>query len=687
MLAVWAHLACSQVPQNRRILDAIDFRGNDSLPAEEIEEKIASRASPDFLWLFKGVIYDYELFDRYVLERDLQRIERLYRAQGFYKAKARAGRVFATGKRSVRVEIVIEEGPETKVARVDLHGKQELSPEVQAEMEKTIARLAPGKRFTEAAFEETALALTSMLASNGYAYARVSRVADVDLPNDRVSVGFWLKPGVLARYGAVRILGLKNIPEAPIRRALDLRAGDVYSLSELTEAEQALLGLGIFSSVRVERDDTKGKSPGVVPIRVVVEVSKLRNVHGGFGVQADTLKTGAHLIGGWEDRNFLGGLRRFSITARPGVILYPTRLPNFEPPKNYLPQGRLRADFTQPGLIEARTNLIATGEVSLYPVLLARLGPTAPILGYRDTRARAGFERSLWRAYGTLTHAVQRVTPFTYKGSLDADLKPVLIGYPEVFTSLDLRNNSVRPHSGAYFSNNFQVAGLTFGDARDIKLRPEARGYLPLGRRLTLAGRATFGVILNNNYGRTTYANARGQLDSTSLTPLGVTRREWVRDLQLSYLRGFFGGGPASNRGYADAEIGPRGIVPFYNPGQSAQQLDSACRDTASGCEVPLGGLTLWESSLELRFPLSGPLAGAVFSDVGDVSGERLTFNWRPHLSVGVGLRYETPIGPVRLDVGYRVPGAQGRVLEEEGPANDLWGAPMAISFGIGESY
>src|SRR5262245_50034773 len=85
--------ACTAVPDRRYALNRITFTGNRALDDSELEEKIASRETPRFLGFFKGLIYDYEIFDRYVLERDLQRIERYYRARGFYWTRVRAGRV------------------------------------------------------------------------------------------------------------------------------------------------------------------------------------------------------------------------------------------------------------------------------------------------------------------------------------------------------------------------------------------------------------------------------------------------------------------------------------------------------------------------------------------------------------------------------------------------------------------
>jgi outer membrane protein insertion porin family/translocation and assembly module TamA len=135
-------------------------------------------------------------------------------------------------------------------------------------------------------------------------------------------------------------------------------------------------------------------------------------------------------------------------------------------------------------------------------------------------------------------------------------------------------------------------------------------------------------------------------------------------------------------------------VVPFLASGLGAKA--ASCDPTSPGfsaasCKVPLGGLSLWEASIELRFPILGPVSGSVFCDAGDVSPDQLSvrFNY-PHLSCGPGLRYDTPIGPVRLDVGYRIPGAQVPVAEAAAidvDAGTFFGVPLAFSFGIGEAF
>lgn len=667
--------------------------GNEHLDDDEIEERIASRETPKFLGLFPGVIYDYEVFNRFVLERDLQRIERLYQSRGYYQARARAARVFRSGSK-VRVQIVVEEGAPVLLRRVDVHGIQDLPAEAREAARASVTdELGLGVPFEEEKLGRAAKALARALGDRGYAQAVVRKSADVDLPQSTVAVGFWVEPGQPSELGAVTLQGLEDLPEDRVRRALDLEPGMPYSQSELDEAKRAVLDLGVFSSVDIE-PQVAAAAPGPggrprVPILVRLEKAKLRSVHVGGGVAIDTLKSGVHLRFGWENQSFMGGMRKLQLEAVPGVVIDPTRFPSFEAPERLLPQGRFRAEFRQPGFPTGRSTAVVKGQVSVYPVLLSsERDPASPILGYRDYRASAGFERTYYRFYSYLAQNLQINDPFAYKGEKDPALGRVIVSYPALFSSLDLRDDPIHPRRGLHLSNELEVAGLG-GHARDVKVEPEVRAYVPLTRRVTLAGRASIGLLFAGNYGDTVEPNAL-----TGTPGAGVDAATWVRDIQIMFLRGFFSGGAGSNRGYAAREIGPHGVVPFYNHGQS---LDSPGVDCAAGsesysaavCDLPLGGFTLWEAGLELRYPLAGALSGTLFADASDVSPRRLSFRFdRLHLSVGFGLRYDTPVGPVRFDLGFRVPGLQAPAdAADEGRPGEIFGLPLAASFGIGESY
>jgi outer membrane protein assembly factor BamA len=679
---------------------SVALTGNDAIDADDLREKIATADSPKFLGFFQGVVYDWNVFDRFVLERDLQRIERYYRARGYYQARARAGRVFFVSSNKVRVDIVIEEGEPVLIGRVDLHGLEGLpKPVIDTVTTRVKRKLKLDKPFQEQKFDEATKILQTALEDNGYAYATVKRAADVDLPRRKAAVGFFVTLGPLTRFGEVTITGLGNIPEEPVRRALDLHAGTPYSRADLDSAQRALLDLNVFSSVVVEPDLRNGANQTApeVPIKVTVEPSKLKAIHVGGGAEVDSIKSELHLVGGWEHRNFFGGLRSLTFEVKPGVVLFPTRFPSLHTPTNFLPEGRFNAGFRQPGFLEPRTGFFTRLDGSISPLIFSSTEDKGPVLGYRDIRIAAGLDRSIWRLYGAVSHNVQFDSPFVYGGTcpaapvpadpnkpyncLDPALKSVVISYPELFVTLDLRDQRVHPHEGAYFSNDLQFAGVG-GSARDVREQAEARGYLPLSKHWTLAARVTGGLLFPQNYGKSIADNANGvDLDAQG------RHVESVKDIQLMFLRGFFSGGAGSNRGYALREIGPHGIVPQASSVQAESCVDTTTNPT---CNLPLGGFTLWEASLELRFPLSGALTGAAFTDTSDVSDKQVDFRLnRPHLSVGLGLRYDTPVGPIRFDAGYRVPGIQvpAGTTDEGSPTSGVFGQPVALSFGIGEAF
>lgn len=684
VLSTLVSFGCASIPKGRAAVDSVHVTGNDAVDDSEVEGKIATTASPKFLGLFQGVVYDYEVFNRYVLERDLARVERYYHARGFYRARARAGRIFYDDPKHVRVSIVVEEGPPTTIHGIVLRGLEKV-PEAVREAARTALtlRMKRGDRFDEDVFKETEAEIQRALTDRGYAYATVVRTAQVDVVRNIAMLAFDASPDEPAIFGPIRFEGLGGIPEGPVRRAIDIQQGEPYSTTVVEEAQQAALDLGVFSSVQIGPDLAEPRpTPRVIPLVVRVQPTKLRTVRLGGGVQIDTLRTDVHGLIGWEDRNFFGGLRSFNVEFRPAVVLYPTRLPSLEAPSRFLPAERLRFELRQPGFVEARTNAFLRGEFNIYPVLLTpNVDEDAPILGYQELRGAIGVDRNFGRhVHVSPSHNVQLNTPFVYAGELDPSLKPLLISYPELFATLDFRDDRVSPRKGFYLSGELQVAGLG-GDVRDFRIQPEARFYVPLSRRITLGFRALTGLLFPQNYAEP--------------TPSG-DKETWARDAQISFFRGFFSGGANSNRGYPMRGIGPHGPIPFFDPELASDQIQNNCTPGApdyedKSCRLPLGGFTLWEVSAEVRFPVSGPISGTVFCDASDVAAGRVEYTFQQlHLSCGPGLRYETPIGPIRADIGFRIPGAQSLSgeLEDEPEPPEMFGLiPAAVAIGIGEAF
>jgi translocation and assembly module TamA len=107
------------------------------------------------------------------------------------------------------------------------------------------------------------------------------------------------------------------------------------------------------------------------------------------------------------------------------------------------------------------------------------------------------------------------------------------------------------------------------------------------------------------------------------------------------------GGGPSSHRGFAPGFLGDEqsvGVQPVCERSNPPPGTDCS--------EANSGGLRRWEASLELRAPITPDFGMVLFADAGDVNrGTSFRFN-HIHLAVGFGFRYQTLVGPIRLDIG-----------------------------------
>ncbi|HTO69966.1 MAG TPA: BamA/TamA family outer membrane protein [Myxococcota bacterium] len=177
-----------------------------------------------------------------------------------------------------------------------------------------------------------------------------------------------------------------------------------------------------------------------------------------------------------------------------------------------------------------------------------------------------------------------------------------LLSYLDLGVRRITTDSLVTPSHGTWLELSIETAGTWLGSQRNyVRGTADARGYLPLGPTV-LAARLMLGTI-------TPYA-------STESDELPVTKL-------------FYGGGSAIVRGYDFQHLGPRDL-----PGS------------------PVGGDSLIAASVEWRFPIWRELHGDTFVDAGQLS--RQPFDWKPEAlrySGGVGLRYATPLGPIRLDV------------------------------------
>jgi outer membrane protein insertion porin family/translocation and assembly module TamA len=679
-LLALAGSACYRVPEGKKAVADVTIAGTHDVDVDAILTSIATKESSRFLGIWNGVLFEYEVFDPYALQKDLQRVERFLRAEGYYDAHVRAARVEERDGK-VYVTIAVDQGEPVLVDAITIAETTPIDQKTRDALQKAIRSELPiGQRLSEDRFAASESAALEGLTSAGHAAAKVNRHAEVDLATHRARLVYTVDAGPLGRFGPVRLEGLGELPPGPVRRIFGIEEGRRYSSEALKEGRQALLDLGVFASVDVIEDMDELTRTATVPITVRTQPAKLRALLLGAGLELDALKTDLHVQAGWQDSNFLGGLRKLDVTYKPGIILYPMRFPTLLAPTELLYEHRLGATLRQPSFLEKRTAGLARVEYNVYPVLLPN--PTEDVLGYHEVHGAVGLQRTFRRAVSVGTgYDLQSNFPFDYVGHVTT-VETLVISYLSFDARLDLRDDRIKPHRGLFVGADMQLAGGPLqGDADDVRVQPEVRGYVPLPWKMTLALRGSVGFLFPFNYGKYAEINFR--------TP-GPSRAERSeRDYQILFFRGFFGGGPSSNRGYPLRGVGPHDFIPYLSPaGQSVSA--GGCDPHDRACSLPTGGLSLWELNAELRLPISGPLSTALFCDSGDVSPFSLDLRLdRPHLSCGTGARYDTPVGPIRLDAGVRLPGLQtlGSSSFEVEPARLFGVLPVAVALGIGEAF
>ncbi|MFO0760551.1 MAG: BamA/TamA family outer membrane protein [Byssovorax sp.] len=678
------------------------------------------------LSIWDRLTVSYHRYDPFVLERDLARVERYYRARGYYEAHARAGRVERVSEGEVRIEIAVDEGEPVRIDDVKVTWKDDGPTRIRVEIPVDEAKqtLKKGQIFEEAPFEETKKLLLRAMTDHGFARAKVTGRSTIDLGTHKASVVYELELGPYCRFGELRIEGQGELPTAPLLRALGIRKDQEFSTAALDAAEIALTDFGTFGSVDVLPDLGKeGSRDAQIPVLFRVHPTALRSVRLGGGVEIGS-RVEQHLLAAWENKNLFGGLRHFLVEGKPGVVYYPKSFDSLASSEkvHVLPELRVRFELQQPAFIEARTVGIFGGSYGHYRPLstssvagkpytrsdsalpggevltsIGRQNTDEFVVGYNEVTAVLGVQRPFWRSrinLGLFTH-LQLESPFAYITDATPDgYKTLIIPYAQATAQLDLRldqngkRTKLSPHSGLYVATDIQ--GAWGPDTTDFRVLPEIRGYVPLPRGLTLALRMSLGFLFPINY---QFIDPQACGEDKSLDSAAQLARDLAcaRSLQIAQFRAFFSGGPSSNRGYTQNGVGPHA------------QITSASADL-----LGTGGNRLWEASLELRFPIAGKFGSSVFLDASDVSRDLFNAN-TPHLSTGIGLRYDTPVGPFRADLGYRIPCMQvvgdcrqvfdalastktgfkpGEYLPSGfGESGTVLGLPIAVSVAIGEAF
>lgn len=596
--------------------------------SQEATEGLANRPPRGF------PVRSYARLDPLAFENDRQRVESFFREIGYFGVRVAPPVVTPAEDGRVTVRFDVAEGPRATVRQVRFEG---VPPALGADDAALEARsgVVPGTPFDHPAYKEAKSKLRAWLYQSGYPYATVTGKVEVSRRTGDVLVRFVADAGPLAHFGEVRVAPGSALPERSIRARVDWAPGERFDPAKLSRTERRLYELPLIGSVRFDVGGTSSTAPDfrspTPDVTIHVGDDTARELRLGFGVGVAPnyyaeLRTQATYV----QKNFFDPLNTFRATVRPALAFVKTANA-IKPP--FQAAGEIeRDDMLWPRLRSTVGAALALDHYEIYAVygVSAVLGFVQPLRGdwlrtalrFRVTAADVDAEHNIDPSYDFKAGIVR---PWEWLGVIEHDLL------------IDARDDALSPTHGYFFDLRLELGRLLIDPhGTYLKITPDLRGYLPLGtERLVLAGRLKLGHAL---------------FSATGFLPL--TER-------------YFSGGADDHRGFAWRQLSP-----FVQ--------------STSGQAGPIGGQHLFEGSLELRWDvvqvLGSWLGVAGFADAGDV-----TLTWqeldllRPHVAVGPGLRYRTPVGPIRLDIGFR--------LNRRSPLDPASASPFAIQFSLGEAF
>jgi translocation and assembly module TamA len=507
-----------------------------------------------------------------------------------------------------QVSIGFTLGPLYHLGRIDIDGEL---PEGM----RNILGLTAGEPAVAATVLAGGARLLTALQERGYAFAQVDAPVAYEAPDTPVlDVRFHVVVGAKVNIGAVRFEGLQRVHESLLRARLMLHTGDPYSPSAIERARHDLLGLGVFGQVSVQIGTAVDGSGGV-PITFKFR-ERLRHAIGLSAAYSSDLGGSGGVT--WTDRNVFGDAEQLSFAA--SVINLggsDTTGVGYDTSVKYLMRDFGRRDQSLQFAVGAiKQSLQAYDQTALTTgVTLARKISsqwTASIGGAttEEKITQITSERICRPPGYTVCQADigvpagDEVFPISTIYYYTLLAVPMNVG----FDSTNLDSPLEDPHRGLRASISVTpTLALGHPNALFVISQIKTSAYFDLDHllptapgRTVLAGRAVAGLA------------------------------EGAAELSLPPDQRFYAGGSGTIRGYAYQSVGPK----FNDPD-----------------ETPIGGTAIMAGSLEMRQRFGANWGGAVFVDAGQVSASLRAVRGAFDIGAGVGLRYYTPIGPIRLDI------------------------------------
>ena len=576
----------------------ITFKGNTQFSSGALRKLMATKQRPLLPPWGHG-----EPYNPPTLDADLLRLKKHYFDHGFLETSVRVDELQEdTEKQTVRIVIAIDEGPRTVVTAVALEGTiPPALPSAAALLEALPLR--PKQPINKEDFDRSKALLLTRLHDAGYARAQVIPRTEVDSEQHTATVTFTLAPGAETAFGRIAIEGAQQVEEQAIRHQLTIREGQRTSAKDLNASADAIYSLGMFQAVTPRAlNPEAADEPLDVEFEVIERKPRGLQFSGGYS-STEGFRTQVE----WTHRNLFAGAQQLTLLARYSSIEQRgevrLRLPYFLAERTAFTQTLFARNEKEAGINPGGGFFGVSGKAQ--PAFDLFSVGTESRIEHRFTERLSGvvgvnFSRNDFSNVdrAALTAAEQEI----------AQDNTLFVQFVEV--QHNTSDSLLNPTRGLVLRGRLEHSTTALiSDVSFVKLVLEARHYLPLSQRLLFATRLKLGGI--EPYG------------SSTEVPFNVR---------------FFAGGPGSVRGFQLNRLGPV---------------------NADG--DPIGGLSLIEGSAELRFPLFGDFGAVLFLDFGNVFRPPFTYHLGDlRYAVGPGLRYNTPVGPLRLDVGFIVDHRQG---------------------------
>jgi len=590
---------------DRTKIAAINFVGNNAFSDRRLSDVITTKRSSFLSFILRDDIYDDER-----LRADEEALRRFYYNRGYadFQVVSAFGELDEANN-EYTVTITVEEGDRYRFGDISIDSS---IPDVDANSLRSSLETYQGDVYSAKNVEDTIIALTERVAGQGYAFAQVTPRGDRDFENKTISVVYTIDQGARAYVERIEIRGNSRTRDYVIRREFDLSEGDAFNQVLIQRAKRRLEDLNFFERVDIST------APGSEADQVVLVVDVVEKSTGEFSIGAGYTTGGSSpgpsVEASITERNFLGRGQFIRVAAGGGENSRDFTLSFTEP---YFLGRRISAGFDifrQTRQYDKYESELIGGSVRVgLPITEAFSSQFAYNISKEEYSYRDGCDTN---GDGIFTQAeidACAVSLAIQNGVNESPWVKSSVSNTLLYNTIDDTKN---PHDGIYATVTTEVAGLG-GDAKYLKFTARGSYYKTLSDEMDIVGILSGGA---------------GQIVAFSSDNLRIFDH--------------FQGNERMIRGFEYGGFGPY--------------------DAVTGDH--LGGTTYFNASAEAQFPIpvvpeTFGLRGAVFADAATLYGSDLKpqagltvlgtgMDWRA--SVGAGLIWASPFGPLRID--YAVP-------------------------------